>query len=223
MNKQARQKSETPEGGSAHCFSASEKIKESNTFNARKLKPINSIEDDKVTRKVGRQRFRNFAFTQYGGRLPFKENMMYMVQGYEICPTTGRDHIQGFVVFKNSRSLTGVIKEFKGTHWEVAYSGISRNIDYCKKGHDWIEDGTIPREWLRVKKKREKKEWSFCGSLSDGKIIKTTREENLRLLNEEIRLIHREQRELGFEPKKYTPEEREEFKEMIYEVLGVRL
>lgn len=94
---------------------------------------------------------RNFCFTSYQGRIPFNSaNMKYLLQGDEICPTTGREHIQGFVIFKNPRVLTGVRKEYEPISFRICDGSIEQNIKYCTKDHDggtgvFTEEGERPR------------------------------------------------------------------------------
>lgn len=69
--------------------------------------------------------------------------MKYMIQGEEVG-AGGKEHVQGFVIFKNARALSGVIKEFKGVHWEICKGSIDDNITYCKKEGKWAEEGEVP-------------------------------------------------------------------------------
>lgn len=91
-------------------------------------------------------RVRNYCFTSYVGKIQFNDNMKYLVQGIEICPTTGKEHIQGFVIFKNGRTFTAVKKEFDNSiHWEVAKGNIEQNRAYCMKDKNYTEEGEIPK------------------------------------------------------------------------------
>lgn len=64
----------------------------------------------------------------------------YVVGGYEIAPTTGTKHIQGFISFDNARSPDCVRKILKGCHVEVA-KYTKQAIEYCKKTKDYFEIG----------------------------------------------------------------------------------
>lgn len=88
---------------------------------------------------------RNYCFTSYQGRIEFRDNMTYLLQGDEICPTTGKGHIQGFVIFKNPRVMNGIIKEFPGIHWEVCKGTIEHNYAYCTKDKNFTEEGNKPK------------------------------------------------------------------------------
>lgn len=93
---------------------------------------------------IASDKYRNYCFTSFIGKIEFKKNMKYLLQGEEVCPTTGRDHIQGFVIFKNPRKLSGVIKEFGKISWRVCRGSIEDNIKYCKKELSFSEEGVLP-------------------------------------------------------------------------------
>lgn len=59
--------------------------------------------------------------------------MKYMIYQLEIAPTTQTPHYQGFVVFKNARSLAGVRAVLPTAHWEVTVRSAEENITYCSK------------------------------------------------------------------------------------------
>jgi len=58
----------------------------------------------------------------------------YMIYGREVCPTTGKDHLQGFVAFKSNKRFKAVKTLFpKGTHLEKIVGSVQQNIAYCSK------------------------------------------------------------------------------------------
>lgn len=63
----------------------------------------------------------------------------YMIFQHEICPTTGRKHLQGFLRFKNPRTFGGVQKVFKcalntgDTHISYRRGTPDQALDYCLK------------------------------------------------------------------------------------------
>jgi len=64
------------------------------------------------TKATATKKFRNFCFTSYQGKIEYNsKNMKYLLQGIEICPNTNREHIQGFVIYKNPRTIGGILKE----------------------------------------------------------------------------------------------------------------
>ena len=89
-------------------------------------------------------RIRNYCFTSHVGPIEYKENMAYLIQGDEVGKETEKEHVQGFVIFKNARTLTAVIKEFKGVHWEICKGSIEENIAYCSKEGSFKEEGVRP-------------------------------------------------------------------------------
>lgn len=97
------------------------------------------------TKASSNSKQRNYCFTSYQGKIEYKENMTYLIQGIEICPTTGKEHIQGFVIFKNPRVINGIIKEFPGIHWEICKGTIEDNYNYCSKDKNFTEEGTKPK------------------------------------------------------------------------------
>jgi hypothetical protein len=90
-------------------------------------------------------RVRNFCFTSHVGPIEFSDDMTYLIQGEEIGKETNKEHIQGFVIFKNPRMLSGVIKKYKGVHWEVCKGTPLENVEYCKKEGKFTEWGTAPK------------------------------------------------------------------------------
>lgn len=67
----------------------------------------------------------------------------YIVYGYEIAPTTGRPHFQGYVYFDNARSLDAIKKLIKG-HILIAKGAPEQNYDYCSKDGQYYERGIRP-------------------------------------------------------------------------------
>lgn len=57
---------------------------------------------------------------------------------HEVCPETGRPHIQGVVWFKNARTFAQVHKLFPGAHIEKCKSW-KASIEYCSK--EWTRGG----------------------------------------------------------------------------------
>jgi len=89
---------------------------------------------------------RKYCFTAYDGADAILDEAKfdYIIAGLETCPSTGREHIQGFVIWKNARTIKGLIKAFPGIHWEVCKGTTEQNITYCKKEGNFIEEGKIP-------------------------------------------------------------------------------
>lgn len=76
-----------------------------------------------------------------------KKSVVYLISGREICPKTGRHHLQGAVYFKNGKTRD----EFqswtcgrKPKHWCDIWRGTAeQNKKYCSKDRKYIEHGSI--------------------------------------------------------------------------------
>lgn len=100
------------------------------------------------------KRFRNFVFTFNTPELAPKEfidsldkkNVIYIIFGKEFAPTTGRLHYQGYICFKNGKTLKSVWRNyFKSlAHVEVAKGTAHDNYAYCSKDKEFLEWGEIP-------------------------------------------------------------------------------
>lgn len=69
----------------------------------------------------------------------------YIIVGKEVCPETGRKHLQVFLYCKSPRSFNSLEKEWKPRHIEMCNGSIQSNIDYCSKEGDFIEFGERPK------------------------------------------------------------------------------
>lgn len=63
------------------------------------------------------------------------------ILGKEIAPTTGTPHIQGYIYFKDSKSLEAVRKIFPRTNIILAKGTPKQNETYCGKDEDYIKHG----------------------------------------------------------------------------------
>lgn len=79
--------------------------------------------------------------------------MNYLCYGLETCPTTGKQHYQGCVYFKDKVSLKTAQKLLNiGTsHMENAQKSKNQDdcINYCKKEGSFVEYGTPPSQGKR--------------------------------------------------------------------------
>lgn len=85
--------------------------------------------------------------------------------GLEKAPTTGTEHLQFWMQFKNPRMFGGVARLIKGAHIEPSYASDVKNYEYCskekvlaqwgwpKKIRDPME-GKVPRQWQQEMLKR---------------------------------------------------------------------
>ena len=82
-----------------------------------------------------------FLRTDWNSFIP--DDIAYIVYGEEICPRTGKQHIQGYVEFNRVMSLTA-IKRILGdnqVHVEPRRGSQKAAIDYCKKDGKYHEYG----------------------------------------------------------------------------------
>lgn len=107
------------------------------------------------------KRSQKFVFTVYakeGENITFTQEkflnfftaltVKYVILGIETCPTTSRQHIQGFVIFNNARYFDAVrtldlFLEYH-VHVEIAKGSPTQNFDYCSKEGNFKEVGARP-------------------------------------------------------------------------------
>lgn len=84
------------------------------------------------------------------------DKIKYFVMGNEVCPTTNKKHIQGYIYYTNARTFSAVKKEYPTAHIEARLEASSpqQASDYCKKEGQWIERGILP-----VDKRGKVNEW----------------------------------------------------------------
>jgi len=75
---------------------------------------------------------------------------LYLVLGYEVGPTNGIKHIQGFLTFKKPYRLAALKKINDRAHWEAAKGTSLEASNYCKKDGDFYEIGTPPTPGKRT-------------------------------------------------------------------------
>ena len=84
------------------------------------------------------QKKRSFCFTVNNyddtdiGYLKLLKGVKYMIIGKEVGES-GTPHLQGYVMFKNARSVKNIVKTLLG-HVEVAKGSPVDNYKYCSKG-----------------------------------------------------------------------------------------
>lgn len=110
----------------------------------------------------------------------------YLIYGYEVAPTTGTPHLQGYIVLPRKITLAGLKKRVHAKARWAARSGThTQALVYCKKDgnfvergsyeesqavvwseiRDWIKSGNIdaiadkyPEQWVRYGDKWEKRQ-----------------------------------------------------------------
>lgn len=94
---------------------------------------------------------RNVCFTAWDADVEFDpDRMKYLIIGKEICPTTNKEHQQGYVEFKRQTDF-GVVKTLLGsnTHIEPRNGTAVQAIEYCKKEGNYEEHGTPSKQGKR--------------------------------------------------------------------------
>jgi len=77
----------------------------------------------------------------------------YTIYGKEICPDTGRPHLQGYVEWNSSKKFTVMHKFWGGRgHWKARYteSTPAQAAEYCRKEGDFTEWGTMSEQGKRT-------------------------------------------------------------------------
>lgn len=94
----------------------------------------------------------------------------YMVYGKEVCPDTGTKHLQGYVVYDNSKTFAFVKKSLgPRVHIELSKGSHKQNYDYCVKDGQFWENGNLPASRADAGK-RERDEWDEARTLAkEGK------------------------------------------------------
>ena len=78
-----------------------------------------------------------------------KLNYNYIIFGFEVGDS-GTPHLQGYVEFKNSTSLSSLKKMIKRAHLERRQGSPTQAADYCKKDGNFWEDGEISQQGKRT-------------------------------------------------------------------------
>lgn len=84
-----------------------------------------------------------------------KDECEYMIFGFEVCPDTGRKHLQGYHYYSNARTYPN--KKFRalcnlsknGRDFKSRGSP-QQNYDYCSKLNDYWEFGELPKQGERT-------------------------------------------------------------------------
>lgn len=102
-----------------------------------------------------------WCFTLNNPKQPIEFNeltMTYLVYGEEVGEE-GTFHHQGFVVFKNRKTLTQLKELNNRAHWEVMKGTTSQASDYCKKEGKFYEFGEAPVDKHAKAGKQQQDKW----------------------------------------------------------------
>ena len=106
-------------------------------------------------------RYRAVCFTSFVPELMWDRNwdsligkygIQYLVMGLEICPDTGKEHIQGYVEFTGQKKMKEIKQIFAdpGLHIEPRYGSQEEAINYCKKDGKWKQFGHSKQQGQRT-------------------------------------------------------------------------
>jgi len=91
----------------------------------------------------------------------------YFVFGLEICPTTEKEHLQGYIYYVNARSFNSIKKEYPKAHIEAAKGTPKQAAEYCMKEGKYIESGELPTQGTRSDLDVVKEKLKETGKMSD--------------------------------------------------------
>lgn len=96
-------------------------------------------------------RKRDYSFTDFVLDESFLQGLPYeyLCYGKEICPDTGKQHLQGYIYFKNAKSFSAVRKLLQPRHIETSNASTDDNVKYCSKDGDFHEFGDRPKQGAR--------------------------------------------------------------------------
>lgn len=91
---------------------------------------------------------KRFTFTEFKMLAPEMEILLkdlgnYII-GEEICPKSGKPHLQGYIEFHKKTRPLELFRDNK-THWEVAKGNRDANIKYCSKDGKYITNMKFPK------------------------------------------------------------------------------
>lgn len=95
----------------------------------------------------------------------------YHVVGREVCPTSGRPHLQGFVILSRKKRLSA-LKRAVGIHrlhLALSRGTPEQNRVYCTKDNDFEERGSCPAS--NGKRKRDEIATDFVAHAERGELV----------------------------------------------------
>lgn len=117
----------------------------------KKRLPKGSPEGNTVTSGQP-QKSRWHAFTSYLKTEPIwnEKKMTFLAYGKKTCPTTGRQHWQGFIRWREGKTNSASGKELENAHSEIMMGSISQNEKYCSKEGEYKKFGELPKQGTRT-------------------------------------------------------------------------
>nr|QXP07618.1 MAG: replication associated protein [Arizlama virus] len=92
-----------------------------------------------------------------------KGKIQFAAYGHEVCPKTGRPHLQAFAYSKYEKEESAWRKLFKPHHLQLCRGNLHQNERYCSKTGDYTEIGIKP---MGDGKKRSLEE--YCDRIIQG-------------------------------------------------------
>lgn len=99
-----------------------------------------------------RKRMRNACFTAWTDDIEYDSTyMQYLIIGREVCPETGKDHIQGYAEFVRALDFAKIKSLLGGaeTHIESRRGTAQQASEYCMKEKNFKEFGTRSKQGKR--------------------------------------------------------------------------
>lgn len=90
--------------------------------------------------------FNNFCFTSFDTNIkPKLTSCHFLIYQKEKCPTTGKEHLQGYCELKRAKDITQIKRMFKSQtmHIERAKGTAEENIAYCTKLSCRVEEPVV--------------------------------------------------------------------------------
>lgn len=91
------------------------------------------------------ERYRNYCFTAFSEIDTSDDRISYCVYQKEKCPTTGKEHLQGYIELSDKLSIKQVKEMMKneGLHLERRLGSQKQAIEYCMKKESRIGEPVI--------------------------------------------------------------------------------
>lgn len=104
----------------------------------------------------------------------------FVAYGFEIAPTTGTPHLQGFICFHTSVRFTQVRKLLPRARIAAMRGKLAQNVDYCSKSSKLMKFGDEPCDPVRSEKDRWERNLQLARS---GDIESTDSDIQIRYYN----------------------------------------
>ncbi len=91
---------------------------------------------------------RDYVFTSWEQPRYDESKLRYICWGLERCPTTDKQHWQGFAVFTRTHRINGakqIINGGDGIHLESRRGTRQQAVEYCRKGGEFYEWGSLEK------------------------------------------------------------------------------